>query len=421
MPGPTGGFSPSSSYAEAERKRLEEEERKKEEERQRQEQAARENAGSAGLPFVSQKGTAGAQGLTNNTGVNPNKFVKDAVVKPDLPPVTRGATPNWEGRYQEGATKGLTDLRDQFLNERHNVSPYPVGPVGTQNTPVIALDRSGIDSDRGMALSNIGTLRDVSEGRGLATTPTEIEEARTMSLSHLKNLQDIASGKVPGVGDAQRAAAMAEAQQTAIGLAASGAAAGGGAGALRAGLRSINEAGRRVGVDTALIAAKEAADARAGIGAGIENLRSADQAFGLARAAEQIGARNQIGSQIENLRGADQGLAVSEAGRLQGVATSDVDRMLKADTTSAQLGLDAYKTSVEEKAGLGKLGLESEQTASQTRLNEAKIQDMKDQLKFLYEKLRTETNVEERKQTFALIGSILGALGGVGAAAAGGA
>jgi hypothetical protein len=259
------------------------------------------------------------------------------------------------------APGSLTDLRDKFLQERAGVTPYAPERVSGGPAGVVGLQAG------------------------------DINQTRSMGLEHLRTLQDVAAGRTPSVADAQRRAAMLDATQSAYGLAGA-AAPSQGAGGLRAALRATQEGGRRSGLDAALIQAKEISD-----------------------------ARGQIGGQLEGMRTADQNLALAEAARLQNLGITDADRALRAGETNSRLGLDAYRASVEEKAGLGKLGLDAETTAAGTRLSEAKIQDMRAQLDYLYKKLEVETDMEKRKQTMAMIGTIVGAIGGVGAAAAGGA
>lgn len=274
---------------------------------------------------------------------------------------TQAIAPNggWNGPVTNTGPNSLTDLRDRFLAERASTSAYRPNQVAGDPASRVALDRA------------------------------DFQQARGMSLDHIRNLQDVAAGRVPSIADAQRRAAMLDATQSAYGLAAASAPSQG-SGGLRSALRATQEGARRAGLDAAMIQAKEISD-----------------------------ARSQIGGQLEGLRTGDQNVAIAEAKRLQDLGISDADRALRAATTNSQTGLDAYKTYVDERAGLGKLGLEAEQTSSTTRLNEAKIEDMRNQLEFAYAQLAQAKSEAERNRWFGVVGSILGALGGVGAAAAG--
>jgi hypothetical protein len=225
------------------------------------------------------------------------------------------------------ASKALTDLRDKFLLERGQV---------TDTRPT--LDRSQSD------------------------------QVCELQLGQASNLQGVIAGTTPSVADAQRRAAMLDANQNILGLAAAAPPSAGG-GSRRAAFRQLSEGGRRVGLDSALIKANEVSQ-----------------------------ANQQLGSLLGQTRTADNQLSIEDAGN----------------------ALKARGLGIEERMGLGKLGLDAQTTESETQLRTAQIQNMQDQLDFAYAQLDQAKDEAERNRWFGVIGSILGAAGGVGAAAVGG-
>lgn len=204
-----------------------------------------------------------------------------------------------------------------------------------------------------------GTAPQLDRGR--------VDQSRGLMLDQVGQLQGIANGTTPSIADAQRRAAMLDSSQSILGTAAAGAPRLG-AGSLRTAFRSLSDAGRRAGLDASLVKANEMSQ-----------------------------ARGQIGSLLGN------------------VQTGDIQ--------TGQLGLDSQLRSrgmdIDQSLGLGKLGLEAQTTESETRMREAQIQNLRDQIDFAYAKLAQEKDEGRRKMWMDFITSTVGALAGLGAVAAG--
>jgi hypothetical protein len=319
----------------------------------------------------------GGTGVDADTGTATQKRKAPAGAQP----VDGASKKEWDDytkSVQAKAARGeATPEELAWLNSKgaptQAIAPGWNGPVTSSTGP------NSLSALRDKFLAERDGVGHYDPGR-IGANPAErsaLEEARGRQLQHLDTLQGVASGVTPGVADAQRRAAVFDSTQSALGNAAA-AAPTLGAGAFRATQRAVQEGGRRSGLDAGLIAAQE-----------------------------QAAARGQIGTVLDQVRGLDQTLAISDAERAQRGEGLSVDAALK--------GRQLY---IDERAGLGKLGLDAEGTASTTRLNEAKIEDMRAQLDFAYAQLAQAKSESERNRWFGVIGSILGGAAAVGSAAA---
>jgi hypothetical protein len=157
---------------------------------------------------------------------------------------------------------------------------------------------------------------------------------------------------------------MLDANQNVLGLAAT-ARPGDGGGARRAAFRQFSDSGRRAGLDAAMVKATEASQ-----------------------------ARGQIGGILDQTRGADVNLSLAD---------------LRA-------GIDNRGQTIEERMGLGRLGLDAQTVESETRLRESQIEDLKGKLKFAYDQLAQQKDQAGKDRWAGIITGIVGALGGAGAA-----
>jgi hypothetical protein len=114
----------------------------------------------------------------------------------------------------------------------------------------------------------------------------------------------------------------------------------------------------------------------------------------MVKATEMSQARGQIGGILDQARGADVNLSLAD---------------LRA-------GIDNRGQTIEERMGLGRLGLDAQTVESETRLRESQIEDLKGKLKFAYDQLAQQKDQAGKDRWAGIITGIVGALGGAGAA-----
>lgn len=249
-----------------------------------------------------------------------------------------------------------------------NLGAVAPPPAGLQNTypytPLLGGPGSTADPLRDLRDKFLAERAGVGgPAPTLATGPAD--QARGLLLDQAGRLGGIASGLTPSVADFQRQAALFDVNQTAL-----GAAGGmrGDAGASRTLFRSLGDQGRRVGIDAAAIKAGEMNQANALLGSLLGDVRAGDT---------DIAGKN------------------------------------------LEAGLKSRGIDVEERTALGKLGLEAQTTESETRLREAQIKKLQDDIDFAYAQLKSETDAKKREFWGNVITSSIAAIAGVGAAAAG--
>jgi hypothetical protein len=348
VPYTPGAVQPGSAQAiEAQRRREEEEERRRAQAAEDQRVAIYGRTAPPGTPRPQggSQGTTTVTGAPGPSGQSTQSYIDElrrkraageplteaeAAILDTTPgpttavPVGPGSAAGWSGMGK--SADALTALRDKFLAERAGIG----GPAPT-------LDRTGSDRLGGMQLDQIGQL------------------------------QRVASGLTPSIADAQRRSAMLDATQSILGTAAASRP-GELGGGQRAAFRALSDAGRRAGLDSALVKANEVSQ-----------------------------AQGQIGQLLGSARGAENQLALGNL-----------------DSSLRSRGMD-----IDQSLGLGKLGLEAQTTESETRLREAQINDLREKIDFAYAQLAQERDEGRRKMWMDMITSTVGALAGVGAAAAG--
>lgn len=288
-------------------------------------------------------------------------------------------------KAQEGDYGGAAGA---VVNPMNASTGNPLGDITAPDAPPPTSPTYGYDANAGnAATSGVRDLRNrfLSErdaagpgpgypgAKGFATDTTRSDVFRQRQLENLAALEAQARGEGPSVAAVQQRAGQMDINQNALGLAA-----GGDAGSRRMAARTLSDNGRRNVLDASLLRNKEMMD-----------------------------ARQLVGQQAGEGRLAD-----------IGIDTGNANRFTDASKANQEASLRNRQLTIEERQGLGNLGLNAQNTETQTAQAAAQIQNLKDQLKFAYDQLAQARDEAEKERWAKIITSTIGAIATVGAAGA---